>query len=568
MFITINHNLQTLACCHYGNIDISVSLPNLKTLEQTIHAYNFMDTLIQILTRLPDLESLHLIIPKDACVLKYWKLDDAETMRVLTHHLKKVKFLEFDEEKPKLDLACALLEHGHALEEMVFNWGDETSIYLISNRVMKESKLANASEGESDGVDMISKLPDDILELILSRIPSTEELTRTSILSRRWSFRLWCASCYNMSTIRRWIHAAVVRKVKLLDMLFRPIDDSVDIEMPDCLVACASLEVLRLHLMRGPLSVPKFTGFSALRVLELNDVDLLKNDLVKYFLESCPLLEDLSLIDCPAYSLVISSPMLKNLRIDTQELVDDDGYSEEGLDIDWAMCLSLEISCPKLVCLTLTGYVATEFLFNNLCSLKKAVIYAEELFEVEEPIYDLFYDMRHVESLSISLRSVEQMGFRDEDDPISLPNLKTLELTVDALHVLIRFLTCLPDLEYLHLVFPKNVYGLDKWNQDEATPETMSILTRHLKKVEFLEFQENKPELNLARSLLEHGKELEEMVFSWSDEAKFHERSMETMNQVSEFHKASSAVKLTGFAAVACSDWRETNEIVKQKSLK
>ncbi|KAL7594101.1 hypothetical protein Lser_V15G31904 [Lactuca serriola] len=459
---------------------------------------------------------------------------------------------------------------------------------------MKESKLANASEGELDGVDMMSKLPDDILQLILSRIPSTEELTRTSILSRRWrylwtsipsididftrgvglsygflilksdifkefvdwvllnkplvldSFRLWCASCYNMSTIRRWIHAAAVRKVKLLDMLFRPIDDSEDIEMPDCLVACASLEVLRLHLMRGPLSVPKFTGFPALRVLELNDVDLLKDDLVKYFLESCPLLEDLSLIDCPAYSLVISSPMLKNLRIDTQELVDDDGYVEEGLDIDWAMCLSLEISCPKLVCLTLTGYVATEFLFNNLCSLKKAVIYAEELFEVEEPIYDLFYDMRHVESLSISLRSVEQMGFRDDDDPISLPNLKTLELTVDALHVLIRFLTCLPDLEYLHLVFPKNVYGLDKWNQDEATPETMSILTRHLKKVEFLEFQENKPELNLARSLLEHGNELEEMVFSWSDEAKFHERSMETMNQVSEFRKASSAVKLTG----------------------
>lgn len=64
------------------------------------------------------------------------------------------------------------------------------------------------------------------------------------------------------------------------------------------------------------------------------------------------------------------------------------------------------------------------------------------------------------------------MGFRDDDDPISLPNLKTLELTVDALHVLIRFLTCLPDLEYLHLVFPKvfsyeiNIFWskLQKWS--------------------------------------------------------------------------------------------------------
>ncbi|KAI3495107.1 hypothetical protein L1887_37270 [Cichorium endivia] len=149
--------------------------------------------------------------------------------------------------------------------------------------------------------------------------------------------------------------------------------------------------------------------------------------------------------------------------------------------------------------------------------------------------------MSKVQSLSISLYCVEQLGFMIED-PISLPNLKTLELKVDAIHVLIPFLTCLPDLDSLHLIFPKNVYGLDKWNQKEVA--TISIVTRYLKKVEFLEFQEEKPELVLARSLLEHGNLLEEMVFSWGDEAKFHERSRETMKEVSTFHKASPSVKL------------------------
>lgn len=82
------------------------------------------------------------------------------------------------------------------------------------------------------------------------------------------------------------------------------------------------------------------------------------------------------------------------------------------------------------------------------------------------------------------------------------------------------------------------------WNQDEASAATMSILTRHLKKVEFLEFDEEKPKLDLARALLEHGNELEGMVFSWGDETRFHKRSMKTMNRVSKFYKASSVVKL------------------------
>ncbi|CAI9292401.1 unnamed protein product [Lactuca saligna] len=125
---------------------------------------------------------------------------------------------------------------------------------------MKESKQAKTLEGELDGVDLISNLPDRVLQLILSRLQGTEEAIRSSILSRRWrylwtsipsididytrglehdpqmvlesigfknfvswvllnkpidldSFRLCCADYYDMTTIRQWIHAAVVRKV-------------------------------------------------------------------------------------------------------------------------------------------------------------------------------------------------------------------------------------------------------------------------------------------------------------------------------------------------------------------
>lgn len=35
------------------------------------------------------------------------------------------------------------------------------------------------------------------------------------------------------------------------------------------------------------------------------------------------------------------------------------------------------------------------------------------------------------------------------------------------------------------------------------------------------------------------------MVFNWRDEVKYNEKSMETMNHVTKFHKASSTVKVT-----------------------
>ncbi|KAL4590293.1 hypothetical protein LXL04_003221 [Taraxacum kok-saghyz] len=56
---------------------------------------------------------------------------------------------------------------------------------------MKKSELAKASKRE-DGVDLISKMPDAILLLILSRVSSIEEQIRSSILSRRWR-HLWTA---------------------------------------------------------------------------------------------------------------------------------------------------------------------------------------------------------------------------------------------------------------------------------------------------------------------------------------------------------------------------------------
>lgn len=465
----------------------------------------------------------------------------------------------------------------------------------------------------SKGVDLdrISTLPDPILDMILSRLEYTEEAVRTSVLSTRWRylwtclqsididcyrgggglvvnkskfnefvysvisnrvfglhrFRLCCLNYYDMSTIDGWIHAAILQKPKQIHLSFSPSPPGKDedIELPHCLVTSDSLEVLSLSLYRRRLSFISLlnysTPFPGLRVLELKDVELPHKFYTQEFdfLERCPLLEELRLIDCVVNKmihLIISSSNLKTLTIDTRKMMDyqelhDDGtfsinkYQNEGF-VD-----SLLISCPKLVFFEYAGETSNGYSFHNLDSLKKVVLHPEPMLEalyLSNLVTQLFLEVSHLESLSINHYFI-QCAFRDDRTvyPASLPNLKTLELTTTiddfTMNVLIRILKCSPNIESLHLTIQEE-FSMSQgyWELDGA--ETRGILTRHLKRVEFLEFNGEKQKLDIASFLLEHGNALEEMVFSWRNKVKYHEKSMETMKEVSKFNKASAFVKL------------------------
>lgn len=449
--------------------------------------------------------------------------------------------------------------------------------------------MSTKTPKREDDVDVISELPDHILVFILSRIPTTEEVIRTSILSTRWrhlwtlipsididssrgpkppkkfkknkfrefvdwvlvkksvnlvSLRLSCSNDYAMPTIRRWINAAITRNVKLLELKVCPRNESKEIVLPHSLMTCSSLEVLRLFFFRRRLSSPLFTGLPALRVLELNNVELFNNDSLKDCLINCSSLEELSLLDClldKLLFLVINCPKLKHLRIDNRNKSD---YLKMFGSV--GLCGWVLVFCPELVSLEFGGHISYRFLLRSLDSLKKAVIRPEDTIVEEfsfdpkgKTIRELYAGISHVESLSISNYFVEALHL-----PVSFPNLKTLELTIDCLIVdsVIEFLKCLPDLESLHLIiqqwFLTSTYG------DLDQDDRRRILTRRLKRVEFYEFDGEHEKLEKAAFLLKHGDALEEMVFSWSNEAKYYEMSMETMKKVSKFHKASSSVKV------------------------
>ncbi|XP_071718531.1 FBD-associated F-box protein At2g26860-like isoform X2 [Rutidosis leptorrhynchoides] len=370
---------------------------------------------------------------------------------------------------------------------------------------MKKSERTNSAI-RNNGVDRISNLPDPILHSILSRLPETEEVVRTSILSTRWrylwtsiksldidcirgfkpsktfkkhkfeefvysvllnqtldldSFRLRCMNYYKMSTIWRWVQAAVMRKVKFLDLTFCPISKFEDVELPNCLVMCESLVALKLYLFDHKLLLPNFKGFLALKVLELNSVELSDGYLVKKLLKSCPLLEDLSLYDCVIFQLLdftISCPNLKTLRLDNRK-----SYGE--IQINGGYCNGLEIYCPKLVFLEYAGHIAYMFDFK-VDSLKKAVLcpqlridHSSSPQSLVNTIFDLFAGVSHVESLSLNLSFAQWVAApRDPNGvfPACLPNLKTLEITTsldaNTMNVVVMILKASPNLKRFNLI--------------------------------------------------------------------------------------------------------------------
>ncbi|CAI9285268.1 unnamed protein product [Lactuca saligna] len=315
-------------------------------------------------------------------------------------------------------------------------------------------KLVSKASKHEDGVDLISNLPDPLLLLILSGLPSTEEQIRTSILSRRWRsvdlhcFRLSGWDSYRTSTVERWIHATVMKNVKQLDLSFGPKEKYFeDMVIPHSLMTCTSLEVLRLSC-RHRVILPRISGFPALRVLKLENVELFDNDLVKYFfLESCPLLEDLTLYECVVDKLdlvCISCPNLKKLTL-----------------LNWCkyyLCSSLKLSCPKLVYLDLKGEVASTYIFECLYSLKEAVLYPE----IDAVFDKLFHEFSHLESFTTNLDYLPE--WIDDAHDVALQNLKTLELhsLIDEFTAerLIQALEYCPELESLSLTF-ENVISCD-----------------------------------------------------------------------------------------------------------
>ncbi|KAL9383149.1 hypothetical protein Peur_023472 [Populus x canadensis] len=299
-----------------------------------------------------------------------------------------------------------------------------------------------------------------------------------------------------------------------------------------------------LELFSCSFDVSNFSNFCALKTLSLGWIKINMGSILA-ILESCPLLESLSLKKCwDIVSFEISKPglRLKSLVIEECDIADD----------------FVLIEGPKLQFFKFSGNVG-EFLLDDQSDLVKAELdfETETVFdEIGLFLCDLLEDLFAAQVLTVCSVFLQIVPSGNEPLGLQAPSDVRYLILKTALHINefcgIRFmLRSCPHLEILTIdIGPANIFPeyrapypfnpQEFWSEDLLVEE---CVTTTLKAVNVKGFKGTMNELHVLKYLLLFGHAMEELTLYVSNEAgsngETREFYMERALQVLEFNKAS-----------------------------
>lgn len=383
---------------------------------------------------------------------------------------------------------------------------------------------------KDSGDDLISNLPESIIESILTKLP-IRDAVKTCVLATRWRYR-WASMSHlvfddrsacdytdrsivqkgfvNFITKFLFLHDGPIHKFSLSSSYLQSSPDiyqwllfvsrkdvkELVIELgeeewfraPTCLFSLKNL--VRLDLVRCELDrPPDFKGFMLLKFLILQQVSISPED-VECLISSCPLLETLTLSYFDSLELTIRAPKLKYLIL-------------EGEFKD--LCLA---NTPQLVAISVAMYmtddIAEHFEQSLSCNFDKFLGGAPKLERLIGHIYFTKY-------LSIG----NGYGHR----PITHPQLKFIELyqvsfeDIKEVLVVLQLIVNSPNLKALQISGSSNTsaasrdHDLKCWDDNFSDDFTL----HELKTVKLTDVSGLPLEMRFIKFLLEHSPGLEEM---------------------------------------------------------
>ncbi|XP_059624184.1 putative FBD-associated F-box protein At3g50710 [Cornus florida] len=253
-------------------------------------------------------------------------------------------------------------------------------------------KLIKNKRSEEEEEDRISSLPSCLIGHILSFLP-TKDVLKTSVLSTKWKyhwksitnfyfddqsvksfinfvyrvlllsvsdmhkFRLTCENICDNSHLSQWVSIATLRHVREVHISLLM---NCHVMLPHELWTCNTLVVLKLADMLV-LNVPTMVRLPSLKILHLDKMVFSDGDSTKRLVSSCPVLEDLAILECYWLDQNIN---VFNISADGWELLPELTYLElgvpdEGVTAGWELLPELLERAPKLetlVCKELLCY--------------------------------------------------------------------------------------------------------------------------------------------------------------------------------------------------------------------
>ncbi|PIA57035.1 hypothetical protein AQUCO_00600037v1 [Aquilegia coerulea] len=401
----------------------------------------------------------------------------------------------------------------------------------------KSRREGKKNKAKEEVEDRISRLPESILHHILSFLP-THYAVGTSLLSKRWKylwtgiskldfngkligsniafinfvervffghdattalnkFRFSCDEPIDECHIKAWISAALRRKVQKINL---DLTSKLLVVFPASLFSCETLTALKLTALFSVLQLPVSICFPSIKLLHLKFIDISCEESVQQVSLSCPVLEEVMLMDCSWENIKvidIFAPKLERMAIDDK-------------DNDWSTNCKIKIYAESLVTMVVTSCLACEISLHNISSVNEATINIQSENDISYRLTKLLQGISNVKHLHLPYLTINKLS--STKDLLALSNLKSLTVTTSTFvngKLLTELFCSLPKVE--SLIFTN---GLDRYSHEgyDWTPEAFQSFLSHLKSFEISNFYGNETELSLVEFLLKNAIALEKIT--------------------------------------------------------